>query len=266
MVGRNGLADDFAGARRALEGYAGGSSMSGIALAMINWTLDLRRGDPEPARLAADRNFGATLSRGAARFAVVRRGGTWFSVKLAHAQRAYLRRDPRYAFGLVTAKRLRDGSWFDLVPQRPRILGRAPRTYGPVLLSGGPAFPEGSRMRVSRRGRVSVGAAFRTRGGRAVHRTTFAFTPVGCGVEVAFRGRRGQRYQLDTFFRAGKPRVSGGAASDGEQRVSTAPRASMDVSGRRLASARDGRLYRVRVRIRLRSSRAVRVRYCEARS
>ena len=256
------LAQDFAAGRRSLEGYAGGPSMSGLALAMINWTLDTQPAARKASRLPADRSTSAVLSRGRGRFAVVRRGRVWFAVKASHALRDYSRDDLRYASGLVNAKmRGRDGAWFDLVPHRPPLAGRPPVTTGPVLAGGG--HPSGERLALRRGGRVEVRGAYRTRGGRALRRASWAYTPVDCGVRMTFRARAGDRYSLTAFFRSGRPRVGSKSASDGQQRVTVTPApGSMRIAERTVASARDAHLHRLDIRVRTKRAREVRVTYC----
>lgn len=256
------LGQDFAAARPALEGYAAAPAMSGLALAMLNWAIDTAPAGRKASRVPADRGLARVLSRGRGRFAVVRRGRVWFAVKAAHAGRDYNRDDLRYAPGLVTAKlRTRGGGWFDLVPQRPPLAGRAPVTAGPVLAGGG--RPSGERLRLRSGGRVTVSGAYRTRGGRALRRATWDYAPVECGVRLTFRARAGDRYALTTFFRAGRPTVGSKSASDGQQRVTVTPApASMRVARRTVASARDAHLHRLDIRVRAKRARDIRVTYC----
>jgi hypothetical protein len=260
------LAQDFAAARPSLEGYAGAPAMSGLALTMLNWTLDGTRSGRSGSRLPADRSLARGFSHGRARFAVVRRGRVWFAVKAAHAERPYARDDLRYAFGLVSAKLRGPGGWFDLVPQRPPLGGRPPVTVGPVLLGrGGRAagFPDGERLSIGRRGVVEVRGAYRTRGGRVVRRTAWRFSTVDCGVRLSFGARAGERLALTAFFRAGRPELSAKSASDGQQRVTVTPApSSMSVARRTLASARDAHLHRLEIRVRASRAREVRVTFC----
>jgi hypothetical protein len=255
------LGQDFAAARPALEGYAAAPAMSGLALAMLNWAIDVAPAKRRASRVPADRSFARVLSRGHGRFAVVRRGRVWFAVKGTHAERGYNRDDLRYAPGLANAKlRGRDG-WFDLVPQRPPRGGRAPVTAGPVLAGGGRPSGEGLRLRGG--GRVTVSGAYRTRGGRVLRRASWDYAPVECGVRLTFRARAGDRYALTAYFRAGRPRVGSKSASDGQQRVTVTPApTSIEVAERTVPSARDAHLHRVEIRVRAKRARDVRVTYC----
>ena len=257
------LAQDFAAGRRSLEGYAGGPSMSGLGLVMLNFALDTASGARTASRLPADRSMGAVLSRGRARFATVRRGRVWFAVKAGNAERDYNRDDLRYAFGLVSAKLRGRGGWFDLVPLRPPLVGSPPVTAGPVLLRGGTGKPDGTRIRVRRGGVVSVSGAYRTRGGRALRRASWRYEPVECGVRLVFGARAGDRYSLTAFFRAGRPQLTKKSASDGQQRVTVTPApASMAVARRTVASAHDAHLHRLEIRVRATRARVVRVTFC----
>ena len=258
------LAQDFAAARPSLEGYASAPAMSALAVAMLNWTLDTARAR-EGSRLPADRRLATALSRGAGRFAVVRRGRVWFAVKAAQAERPYNRDDLRYGFGLVSAKFRGSGGWFDLVPQRPPVGGAPAPSLGPVLLRRGSAVghPSGGGLRVQRGGRVEVHGEYRTRGGRALRRASWEFAPVDCGVRLSLRAREGERYALTAFFRAGRPKLSTKSASDGQQRVTITPApSSMRVAKRTVASALDARLHRLEIRVRASRARAVRVTFC----
>ena len=258
------LAQDFAAARPSLEGYAAAPAMSGLALAMLNWTLDgapARKG----SRLPADRGLAATFSRGAARFATVRRGRVWFAVKAAHAERPYNRDDLRYAFGLVSAKLLGSGGWFDLVPQRPPRGGAPPVSVGPLLLRGGGAagFPSDGRLRLLKGGRVEVRGAYRARSGEVLRRAAWEYTPVECGVRLSFSARAGDRYALTAFFRARRPTLSSKSATDGQQKVSVTPApTSMRLAKHTVASALDAHLHRLDIRVRASRAREVRVTFC----
>jgi hypothetical protein len=256
------LAQDLGAGRRALEGYAAAPAMSGLALAMLNWAIDVAPSKRKASRLPADASFARLLSRGSGRFAVVRHGPVWFAVKAVHAGRDYSRDDLRYAPGLVNAKlRASGGAWFDLVPQRPPLAGRAPVTTGPVLNGGGQ--PAGERLRLGRDGRVTLTGAYRTRGGRVLRRASWDYTPVRCGVRLSFRARAGDSYSLTAFFRAGRPKIGPKSASDGQQRVTVTPRpSSMRLAKGTVASARDARLHRLKIRVRASRARAVRVTYC----
>lgn len=259
------LAQDFSRGRSSLEGYAGAVPMSALALVMVNWTLDEARGGHRAAPLPADAGHRAVLSRGAGRFAVVRRGDTWFAVKMTHAARPYALDDPRYDLGLASVKRRGPDGWHDLVPQHPLRAGGARATAGPRLLNGRGALPSAGGIAVDRTGAVTVRGSYRTRSGRRVRALAIRYEPVDCGVVMSFRARRGDRYAYDLRFRAGRPSLGRKEASDGVQRVTVTPTPSaMAVMDGTFASARDARLHRVRVRLRIERDREVRLRFCEA--
>jgi hypothetical protein len=258
------LAQDFERGRSSLEAYAGAVPMSALALVMLNWTLDEATGAHRGARLPADGDHRATISRGAGRFAVVRRGETWFAVKMTHAARHYSLDDLRYDIGLVSVKRGGTGGWDDLVPERPAGGGGPRVTAGPRLLRAPGAYPAGARIGVDRRGTVTVRGSYRTRAGRRVRSMELRYEPVACGVLMSFRARRGERWAYDALFRAGRPSLGRKEATDGEQRLTITPAPeSMRVTGGSLASARDARLHRVRVKLRVERDREVRLRFCE---
>ena len=259
------MARDFE-AEKALEDYVGAANMSGLALMLVEWALDEAGRDRPAGRLPADRDFAAVLSQEGAQFAVVRRDDTWFAVKMAHATRDYLRNDLRYDFGLLTAKR-RDGrEWSDLVPQRPHVEGAAPRSSGPVLTSGGvEAFPGGASIVTDAQGRVTIAGSFATRDGVPLRPATFTYTPVSCGVQMAFFSAAGDGYEYEAYFRATRPIVSGSAVTDGEQTVSVTPRPTgVSIVKRPIPSARDPQLYKARIRVETPVAREVRMRFCDA--
>ena len=214
------LAQDLAAGARGLDVYAGGPDMAGLTLMLLNWTIELGADERARAFLPADRPLRATVSQEDGRFAVVRRGRTWFAVKMTRSERGLQAPDLRYDAGLVLALRRSGGVWRELVPQRPRNGGLRPRSAGPVLLGKrGPAFFHGDSIRVRRGGkrarprrvpqarRSPVGRRRRRAPGEALRRRA----------HVPSRAARAG-YRLSAFF-SSPPQLTPTGASDGFQRV-----------------------------------------------
>ena len=146
---------------RGLDGYAGAPSMGGLALMMLNWTLELRPRERSTGRLPADFRLAQTVSQGRGRLAVVRRGATWFAVKISRSGSDRYRGDLRYEAGLTYALRRSRGRWRELVPQRPRteLAGRA--GAGPMLVNGGPGHFFGHAIDVGESGIVNISGEYR---------------------------------------------------------------------------------------------------------
>jgi hypothetical protein len=162
------------------------------------------------------------------------------------------RGDPRYAFGLMSAKRRAATGWRDVVPAPPRALGSADAPGPWLVLPGGRlAEPYGTRIALGRRGAILVHGGFRLAHGRVVRRrVTFTFAPTpGGAVRVSFPVRRRDRIELADFRRAGAApepvRVTLRPAPRGDIRVlASAPEVR---SG--YASATVGRTIRVAGRV-----------------
>jgi hypothetical protein len=191
------LRTDAEAGRAAMDDYAANGVYNGLTLVGAEWTLeDLPAGDagdplPVPAApLGADRDGAYELGHGAGTFAVSRHRDIWFAVRLRGGTGDH-RGDPRYAFGLMAAKRRAGGRWRDVVPAAPRPLGGA-EASGPslVLRDGTLATPYGSRMRTAHDGTVTIVGGFRTATGRTVrHGVRFTYTPTRTGVAVSVRVR-----------------------------------------------------------------------------
>jgi hypothetical protein len=253
---------------RGLDPYAGVPSFVGLTLLNLNWLLDEMPRDPGRSSLYAERRTaGTTLLRGRAKFAVARRGRNWYAVRAGQS----LTRHPgdlRYDFGLVALKRGGFGSpWYDVMPMRPITWGSRD-TAGPVLYRGGAkGYPTGRKVRV-RRGRVTIYGSFRTSSGSPLRRhVRFQYIPTSCGVQVRFRGRRGDTFEYSTFLRSfeQRPSISRARLADSAQQVTARPRAGVArLDDRRYYSASDPKLRRVRMRWRLRRGRTISVETCRA--
>lgn len=250
---------------RALEPYAGSPSFAGLTLVQLNWLLEEMPAGRRPVgRIAADSNFGTKLSRGQSEFAAVRRGRNWFAVRAGQSRTRYPK-DLRYDFGLVTSKRATGGEWEDVIPLRP-LTWQLRESAGPVLRRNGMrGLPWGQRFRI-RNGAVSLSGGFRTTGGRWLRRgVRFSFVPTDCGVRVAWRGRRGDRYTYSSFVRSHRqdPVVSRARVADSRQTITAAPRpGGVRVDPRRYYSASDPKLRRVRMRWRLTGDDVIAVTTC----
>ncbi len=255
------------GARRGLDDYAGAVEYAGLTLVALNWAADHRH-RAGPAVLASDAAGSSMVRFGWGALALVRSGATWFAVKSAvgpptcarnRARRcrpARRRYDLRDDFGLLGLKRpTARGRFADVIPQRPRAAGVA-ASAGPLLLGRrGPALPIGYRTRVARDGAVTVRGAFVPTDGRGRRRAAFAFRPAGTGVDLAFRARARDRYELSFFFTR-RPRWGrvGATFMAGDRRygVAIGPVAAAAARLRGgYASATEPRLWRLRVRVRV---------------
>jgi hypothetical protein len=224
---------------RGVDGYAGVPQYNGLTLVFLNWATRLA-----PAPRSDGGDSGSVLGRGAGRFASVRRGATWYAVKLA----ASVSGDLRFDFGLVAAQRLGGGAWRQVVPIRPYTVG-APDSAGPVLLAGGRrGLPLARRPVIGDDGSLALSVSFRTLAGDFLARDRpVGFRPAGCGVEQSVGGPAGQLYELSLFF-PGTPRRSGNSLGGGG--VSATFSRGFEPAGEQagLLSGAE-RLTRVRVRV-----------------
>jgi hypothetical protein len=200
------LRTDPAAGRAAMDDYAANGVYNGLTLVGAEWTLGpLATADP-PATgaLGGDRDGTTAIGRGLASFAVSRHRGVWFAVRMRSGRAAHSH-DPRYAFGLMAAKRRTATGWTDVVPAAPRSLGTGDAP-GPWLVLPGErvAEPFGTRLETDRRsGTVTVVGGFRTAKGAVVRRVRFTYTPTGRGVELSFRVRTGDDVEVADFRRDG---------------------------------------------------------------
>lgn len=251
-------ADAVAG-RAAMDDYAANGVYNGLTLVGAEWTLaDLPDGaDPAPVRtppapLDADARGAWRVGRGGATFAVSRHGDSWFAVRMRAATGGH-RDDPRYAFGVMSAKRRIGGRWRDVVSSAPRPLGSADAPGPWLTLPGGRvATPYGARIETSPRdGTITVRGGFRTADGRVVRRgVRFVFAPSPRGVTLSFRVRRGDVVEVADFRAAhGATTPVALRLSARAGRVRALPSAPLLRTG--YASATLGRVMRVGGRIRV---------------
>ena len=254
------LAQDLAAGARGLDVYSGAPAMAGLTLVLLNWTLELGAVENAPGSLPADRPLRASISQGAGRFAVVRRGRTWFAVRMTRSERGTQAGDLRYDAGLALALTRVAGEWRELVPQRPRRGFAGPRSAGPLLLDGGPGRFYGDSIRTRGDGSVRVLGEFRRAGGPQP--ASIVYRPLPCGVALAFSARGGSAYRLSAFF-SGPPRLSRGigAADATQQVVASADRVGLRLVPGTLASGERAHLWRVDIVLRARSARRVGARF-----
>ena len=266
-IGRGGVAivpaigDSLRPGWRALDGYAGAPSMGGLALMLLNWTLELRPRERSPGRLPADFPLAKTVSQGRGRLAVVRRGATWFAVKISRSGSDRYRGDLRYDAGLTYALRRVGGRWRELVPQRPRteLAGRA--SAGPILVNGGPGHFFGHAIEVADSGIVEVKGEFRNALG-SLRNAGLTYRPLRCGVALELDALAGDEYRLAVFF-SRRPRLGPAGATDGRQRVSVAAdRTALALAAGTLASGERARLWRVDMSFGAQAARRLSVRFC----
>ena len=126
-----------------------------------------------------------------------------------------------------------------MIPYRPNG-GRSYDSAGPVLLNaGGPGLPVGHAIRVARDGQVTVRGGFRRRRRWLRQGVKFSIRPTTCGVEMAVRGRGGDRYEFSAFFRGtSRPAIGARQARSGRQvaRFNLPIRASSTARGYHSAS------------------------------
>ena len=255
------LAEDLAAGARGLDVYAGAPDMAGLALMLLNWTLELAPDEQAAGSLPADRRLQATISQEEGRFAVVRRRRTWFAVKMTRSERGLQAPDLRYDAGLALALTRVGGEWRELVPQRPRNGARSPTTAGPMLLGKGRGRFHGDSIRVQPSGQVVVRGEFRRGRGRRPRSATIVHRPLRCGVALTFAARRGTYYRLSAFF-SRPPQITPTGASDGSQLVvASASLSSMRLAPGTLASGERARLWRVDIRLHARTARRVGLRF-----
>jgi hypothetical protein len=248
---------------RALDGYAGAPSMGGLALMLLNWTLALRPDERARGRLPADFRLATTVSQGRGRMAVVRRGATWFAVKMSRSGSDRYRADLRYDAGLAFAMRRHGGRWRELVPQRPRteVTGRA--SAGPVLQNGGPGHFFGHDIDVGAAGSVRIAGEFRDWVG-SLRAAELVYRPVRCGVELELDALAGDAYRMSVFF-SRRPRLTRLGATDGRQTVTVgADQAEVELAPGTMASGERARLWRIDILLGARDARRLSVRFCAA--
>jgi hypothetical protein len=264
------LAQNLRAGSRALDAYAGAPAYVGLALVWLNLTINEHPADPPPGDLPADRLLATSASTRSGRFSVVRRSRLWFAVKKNRSIDPHFTDDLRYDFGLAIAKRRQpDGSWRDLVPERPRT-DRSVGSHasaGPVLTDGGRALPFGDRISTTRKGVVRIAGGFRTPGGSVLRRLVFVYRPAACGgVRLTWAGRVGEAYEMSAFFRGrNAPIIDGATATAGGQQVTVDPRPNFGRATDGGASGVDPRLVRQRFTIRVPVNRQVRVTFCPPR-
>ena len=248
-----------------LDGYAGGPSMDGIALLMVDLAIDEVEGGARRARIGSDRALSGVLGTGSGQFAIVRRGPVWFALRLRSAAQSYHAGDLRYDAGLAVAKRRGDGGhWRDVVPVRPKTRVPGFDSAGPDLLSGSAVVgvPVGDRLETST-GAARVSGAIRDRAGAELAPYRASYVARGCGVELRFAAYPGSVYEYSAFFRGReRPEQDGGRLAGGGQRVVASPEPSSVRLERGYGSAVDPRLVRARMRFSVPRARTVRIRMC----
>ena len=152
--------------------------------------------------------------------------------------------DLRYDQGLVALKRREPTGWRDLVKLRP-LTHRPGDSAGPLLLRRSRRLmPRGVRLRLGRHG--SVRQRVRLRGWR-----TTAYRPLRAGVKISWRARRGERFEYSVFLNR-RPRQRGRRVIGGGLRARASVPLRLVGVERGYSSGRDGRLLRVRMRLKAR--------------
>ena len=118
---------------------------------------------------------------------------------------------------------------------------------------------------VSRSGVIRVGGGYRTRERRWLRRgVDWKWRATGCGAQLSFPARRGDRYEYSTFFvdDGSLPTLRGAVLSDERQRVTFSPAPVRVSRARGYVSGLDPRLVRARTVLRARRSGTMRITTC----
>jgi hypothetical protein len=237
-----------------IDWYASTAAYTGLTAVGANWMAEHLQaaGPARGQRLPAALDGATTLSTGAGSFATVRRGNSWYAVRLAAAG------DLRMDFG-VAAWKTRDagGTWSDRLPLRPVGKGGA----GPYLVRHGRrAEPRAESLAVTRRGDITLkGGGFKA-GRRYLQKTNFRVTPGANHLDYDFRARRGDRVLYSVFLPADSsitPTARGLTSS--RVRVEANHPARLTIDGR-YASGREAGLVKARLNLAVQHSGAVRIR------
>jgi hypothetical protein len=261
------LAQDLTAGARGLDAYAGAPANGGRARGWRNLTIEEHPDDPGPGDLPSDHLLATPVSQAGARFAVVRRPNLWYAVKMTHSQDPHFVDDLRYDFGLAVVKRRDDQGWSDVVPQRPRSVGKNAETAGPVLIDDGArGHPFGTRITAARNGSITVAGGFRTTNGTLMRQAVFTYKPLPCGgVELSFQARPGDVYEHSGFFRGTRaPTTQGSVASARGLEMTIIPRPTFGRASDAGASGFDAFLMRQPMTIRVATDERVSIAYCQS--
>jgi hypothetical protein len=258
------MADDLRMAARGVDAYAGAPAYDGLALVMLNLAIDEAPSAPTEGDLPADHLLATTLSEHDGRFAVVRRDVNWFAVKMTRSSDPHFVDDFRYDFGLATLKRLTDGRWREIVPERPRGNSGRFESLAPVLLRReGAGYPFGRRISAHSDGSVHIDGSYRRTDGRVVRYAKFAYVPRACGVALRFYAHAGEVFGIGALFRGNiHPVIEGAAAHGNGQEVAVDPAPSFGQPEEIGASGNEPRLTRLPIFVSAHRDQPVTVRYC----
>jgi hypothetical protein len=230
---------------KGVDGGAGGPSFGGLTLLFTDWSLpEIAKARTRPTSINADSPSEALLSRGDSRFAVVRRPGEWYAIRVSTSGKhpEELRND----FGLMALKQRGQGGWRDIVRLRPitRGDGDPADSAGPVLLrpNGVKAFPFGSNANLAKDGTLTLTGGWRLKPtpfkrevarldsgivvraldfvpGQLVARppATFTYRPTSCGVRLTFPAQAGDNIEYSLFLKTAEnqaPQVNAQSVTD----------------------------------------------------
>jgi hypothetical protein len=236
-----------------IDWYASTAAYTGLTTMGANWLAErLEAARPSPGqRLPAHGKGATTLSTGAGTFATVRRGDSWYAVRLAAAG------DLRMDFG-VAAWKTRDvgGTWCDRLPLRPVGRGGA----GPYLVRHGrSAAAHAESLAVTRRGVVTLkGGGFKA-GRRYLRRTRFVVTPAANHLRYEFSARRGDHVLYSVFLPADSSITSTPRGLNSSRlRVEANHPATLTIDGR-YASGREAGLVKATLDVAVQRSGAVQI-------
>jgi hypothetical protein len=193
-----------------VDDYSNVATYAGLTAMALTWLAESGARRPDPGG-----GFGMVFDRGEDPFATARRGAIWFAVRGQDASEH--RGDLRYDFGLVAAKLRANGEWRDLIAVRPRTAaGEEPA--GPQLhRAGRVGYPDGTRIRATGAGAVTIDGGWRDRHGRWLRSVTFRYSATARGVRLSFPVRAGDVIRYSVFARS--PRADGDSVRGGPGRV-----------------------------------------------
>lgn len=246
--------------------HGGYAPYGGLALMFLDMLADTESPeDSNAGELYSDHGGTAILGRDESLFASERLGDIWFAVRAGPSLDRPT--DVRYDGGLLRAKRQSsDGSWFDLIPTRPRLPIDGADSAGPLIKrdSAGTAVFDGSRIRAHGKDGIGMVGNYRTlRGSPGItRRSDERFRPLDCGMQVAFPADPGEVIEYSVYLRdtGHVKRHDGEVSSDGTT-VSADPEPHIVLKGE-YRSATDPEVVRARLRWSSHERQRIRVRIC----
>ena len=201
--------------------HGGYAPYGGLTLMFLDLLADTESPKHSDASdVYSDHGGTAILGRGESLFASERIGRLWFAVRANPSLDRPT--DVRYDGGLLRAKlKTSDGSWFDLIPTRPRLPIHGSDSAGPLIIrhGAGTAVFAGTRIRAHGKDGIGMVGNYRAlRGSPGIdRRADERFRPRSCGVQVAFPVHRDDVVEYSVYLRdtGHVKRHDGTVSSDG---------------------------------------------------